>query len=67
MYETEVAPQAMWHIAKFLMKRDGPKAPTTVHGTLGITYPLNEKANVIADCLESQFTYHDLCDENHEQ
>jgi hypothetical protein len=28
-------------------------------------HPL-EKANAIADCLEKQFTPHDLCEENHE-
>jgi hypothetical protein len=61
----EVTPQSLWSIAKSLMKRDGPKAPTTVHGHLGITYHLNEKANVIADSLENQFMSHDLCDENH--
>jgi hypothetical protein len=27
----------------------------------------SEKANAIADCLEIQFTPHDLCDENHER
>jgi hypothetical protein len=25
------------------------------------------KANAIAECLEIQFTPHDLCDENHER
>jgi hypothetical protein len=49
------------------MKKDGPKAPTALHGPLGITYQTNEKANVIADCLENQFTSHDLCDENQER
>jgi hypothetical protein len=50
------------------MKRDGPKAPTAVHGPLGITtYHPNEKANAIAHCLENQFTSHDLCDENHDR
>jgi hypothetical protein len=49
------------------MKRDEPKAPTAVHGPLGITYHPNEKANAIADCLANQFTSHDLCDENHER
>jgi hypothetical protein len=48
------------------MKRDGPKAPTAVHGPLGRTYHLNEKANMSADSFENQFTSHDLCDENHE-
>jgi hypothetical protein len=44
---------------------DEPKAPTTVHGPLGITYHLNEKANATADCLENHFTTHDLYDKNH--
>jgi hypothetical protein len=26
-----------------------------------------DKANSIAECLENQFTSHDLCDENHER
>jgi hypothetical protein len=34
----EVTPHALWPTAKLLMKRDGPKAPTTVHGPSGITY-----------------------------
>jgi hypothetical protein len=48
------------------MKRDGPKAPTSVHGPLEIICHLNEKANVIADCLENQFTFYDSCNENFE-
>jgi hypothetical protein len=63
----EVIPQALWPIAKSLMKRDGSKAPTAVRGPLEITYHPNEKANAIADCLENNFTSHDLCDENHER
>jgi hypothetical protein len=61
----EVIPQALWPIAKSLLEREGPKAPTAIHYTLGITYQPNEKADVIADCLEKQFTSHDLCEENH--
>jgi hypothetical protein len=41
--------------------------PTALHGFLGITYHPNEKANETADCLENQFTSHDLCNENHER
>jgi hypothetical protein len=48
----EVTPHVVWPIAKLLMKKDGPKTPTAVHGHLGITYHPNEKANVIADCLK---------------
>jgi hypothetical protein len=43
------------------MKIKGPKAPTAVHGPLGITYHPNEKVNVIADCLEN------LWNENYER
>jgi hypothetical protein len=42
-------PQALWPIAKSLMKRDGQKATTPLHGPLGITHHPNKKANVIAD------------------
>jgi hypothetical protein len=63
----DVTPQALWPVAKSLMKRDGPQVPTAVHGSLGITCHPNEKANAIAHCLENRFTSHDLCDENHER
>jgi hypothetical protein len=65
----EVTSQDLWPIAKSFIKRDGPKAPTAVHGPVGITYTYypNEKANTIANSLENQFTSHDLCDGNHER
>ncbi|PNF41415.1 hypothetical protein B7P43_G14387 [Cryptotermes secundus] len=63
----EVTPQCIWPIAKSLLKRDGPRAPTAIHGSSGLKFHPSEKANEIADCLETQFTPHDLCDENHEQ
>jgi hypothetical protein len=63
----EVTPQALWSVAKLLMEMGGLKAPTAVHGPIGITYHLKEKVSVIAKYLENQFTSHDLCDENHEQ
>jgi hypothetical protein len=63
----EVTPHAIWPVAKSLMKRDGPKAPTAIHDFLGIKYHPLEKANAIADCLEKHFTPNDLCDENHER
>jgi hypothetical protein len=49
------------------MKRDGPKAPTAIHDSLGITYHPNERANVNAKCLENQFTSHELCHGNNER
>jgi hypothetical protein len=64
---TELTPQAIWPIAKSLDNRDGPRAPTAIHGLLGLKYHPEDKANAIADCLENQFTLHDLCEENHEQ
>jgi hypothetical protein len=60
-------PQAIWLIAKSLLKRDGPKIPTAIHGASGLIFLPSEKANAIADCLEIQFTPHDLCDDNHER
>jgi hypothetical protein len=62
-----VAPQSTWPITKSLIKRNGPRAPTAIHGASGLRFLPYEKANAIADCLEIQFTPHDLCDENHER
>jgi hypothetical protein len=64
---TELTPQALWPIAKSLTNRDGPRAPTAIHGLLGLQYHPVGKANAIADCLENQFTPHELCEENHER
>jgi hypothetical protein len=50
----------MWPIAKSLLKRDGPRAPTAIHGPSGLQFHLSEKAKTIADCLENQFTENDL-------
>jgi hypothetical protein len=51
---SEVTSQAIWPIAKFLTNRDGPRAPITIHGPLGIKFNPLEKANTIADVLEKQ-------------
>jgi hypothetical protein len=64
---TKVTPQAIWHIAKCLANRDGSRAPTTIQRPLGLNFHPQDKANAIADCLQNQFTPHDLCDENHER
>jgi len=63
---SEVTPHAVWLFAKSLTKRGRPKAPTAIHSPSGLQIPPLEKANVIADCLENQFSQHDLCEENHE-
>jgi hypothetical protein len=57
---TEVTPQAIWPIAKSLLKRDGPRAPTSIYGPSGLKVHQSEKANAVADCLENQFTHNDL-------
>jgi hypothetical protein len=62
----EVTPQAIWPIAKSILTRDGPRAPTATHGASGLKSLPSEKANAIADCLEIQFTPHELCGEHHE-
>jgi hypothetical protein len=46
---------------------DGPELPTALRGPLGITFHRNEKANVIAYCLENPLTSYDPCEENHER
>jgi hypothetical protein len=38
-----------------------------IHGASVLKFHPFEKANAIADCLEIQFTPHDLFDENHER
>jgi hypothetical protein len=63
----ELTPQAIWPIAKSLLKRDRPRAPNAIHGASGLKFHPSEKANAIANCLETQFVPHDLCDENHER
>jgi hypothetical protein len=50
---------------KLLTTRDRTRTPTAIHDPLGIKFHLLEKANTIADCLENQFTPHDLCEENY--
>jgi hypothetical protein len=49
------------------VKRGGAKEPTAIHGPFSVTVHLLEKVNAIADCLENQFTPHDLCDEIHKR
>jgi hypothetical protein len=55
---TETTPQALWPIAKSLTNREGPRAPTVIHGLLGLKYHPVDKANAIADYLENHFTSH---------
>jgi hypothetical protein len=64
---TALTPQAIWPIAKSLTYCDIPRASTAIRGLLDLKYHSKYKANAIADCLENQFTPHDLCDENHER
>jgi hypothetical protein len=49
------------------MAHSEARAPTAVHGPLGITFHPLEKASSIADCLEKQITPHDLREENHKR
>jgi hypothetical protein len=64
---TELTPQAIWSIAKSLSNSDRPRAPTAIHGLIGLKYRPVYKANATVDCLENQLTPHDLCEENHER
>jgi hypothetical protein len=47
-------------IEKSIINRDGPRAPLAIYGPLDLLFLPLEKANAIADCLENQFTPHDL-------
>jgi hypothetical protein len=46
---TEQTPPAVWPIAKSLTNMDGPRAPTAIHGLLGLKYHPVYKANATAD------------------
>jgi hypothetical protein len=63
----EVTPHSIWPIAKSLLTRNVPRAPTTIHGASGLKVIPFEKAIAIADCLEIQLTPHELYHKNHEQ
>jgi hypothetical protein len=64
---TKLTPPAIWPIAKSLTNRDRPRAPTAIHGLLGLQYHPVDKTNETADCLENQFTTRQMCEENHER
>jgi hypothetical protein len=61
-----VTPQVIWPIAESLPIRSGQKALSAVHDQLGPIFYRISEGNIIADCLESQFTLHDLRDYDHE-
>jgi hypothetical protein len=63
----EVTPRAIWSIARVLLNRNAPKAPTAIHDYHGLKFLPYEKANAIADCLENRFTHHDLCEEHRQR
>jgi hypothetical protein len=46
--KAEVTLQAIWSIAKSLLKRDGPRAPTAIHFASGLKFYPFDKANAIA-------------------
>jgi hypothetical protein len=53
----EVTPQAIWPVGRSITK-----GTTATHGPLGPIFYPTDKANIIEDCLENQFTALDLCD-----
>jgi hypothetical protein len=46
------------------MERDGPKAPSSLYGPLGLKYHPLEKIDMTTDSLENPVASHDMCDEN---
>jgi hypothetical protein len=61
----EVTPYGTLFFAKSLLKRDGPRAPTAIHGVPDLKFYPFEKVKALADGLEIQFTPHDLSDGNY--
>jgi hypothetical protein len=49
------------------MRMDNPKAPIAIHCCLGLKFLSLGKPNLIANCLENQFSPHDMCEGNHER
>jgi hypothetical protein len=47
---TEATPQAIWPIGKSLINRDGPRAPTAIHGALGLVWQLPE----LKECFNNE-------------
>jgi hypothetical protein len=64
---SEVTPHVLWHLEKSLIKRDRSKAPTAMHSPSVFSFLPLRKANVTVDCLENQFSPHDVCEENRER
>jgi hypothetical protein len=64
---TKLTPQTIWPIVKSSYNRDGPRAPTAIHGLLGLKYHPVDKVNTIDDCLKKLVHTDDLSEENHEQ
>jgi hypothetical protein len=56
----EVTAQAIWPIAKSLLKRDGPRAPTAIHGSSGLKFHPSEKANELLTVQKFDF-HHMIC------
>jgi len=63
----EITPHAIWPLVKSLKTGDKTKALSATHSPTGLKFLPFEKANVIADCLGTHFSPHDLCEEQQEQ
>jgi hypothetical protein len=55
----------MAHV-KALIKRDGPKEPTAIHGSLGLKYQPVEK-DITFGIFEKISSHRMTCDENHKR
>jgi hypothetical protein len=53
---TEATLQAIWSIAKSLMKWYGPKVPTAIHGPFSLTFHPSEKTNAMPTFWKSSWT-----------
>jgi hypothetical protein len=57
---TEVTPQAIWPIAKSLIKRVGPRAPTAIHGASGLKFHPSKKTTQLLTVWKLS-SHHIIC------
>jgi hypothetical protein len=57
--DSEITPHAFWPLAKFVMRRDKPKAPTGVDSPSGLIFLPLEKSHHY--CVWKTNSHHTIC------
>jgi hypothetical protein len=63
---TEITPRAIWTYAKSLLKRDGPRTLTDIHGPQALNFIRPRKPTKLLTAWKIS-SHHDLCDKNHKR